>query len=175
MDVEKLQKITQLAKDLHVRGMAMDMEEATRMADDMIDKNHGLRHIQDTIDGGSSKSSKSDYREHSEQPDYPAAPAQNFRDNELRLRVSNLVMQLEEQTNEIRTMREEIGRFKSKIELLEKQRHETKIIMEKSPHNEQTSLHTEQVKKHEPHPKVGDFNSGDVSVENIFYSGPPRD
>ena len=106
MDVEKLQKITRLAKDLHVRGMASDMEEATRMADDMIDKDPGLRHIQDTIDYGSSKSARSGYSEQSEEPKFSAAPAPNFRDNELRLKVSNLVMQLEAQTNEIRAMRE---------------------------------------------------------------------
>ena len=51
MDIEKLQKISSLAKELHSRGMASDINEATRMADSMLDKERGLSHIQDTLAG----------------------------------------------------------------------------------------------------------------------------
>ena len=43
------------------------------------------------------------------------------------------------------------------------------VMLERTPETGQTHLKQETVK---PNPRVGNWNPGDVAIENIFYSGP---
>lgn len=157
MDIEKMQKINKMARELVQHGVVSDMQEASKQAELMI--NRGDKGIADVMN--------------IEQKEERSPEAKQKRDGvEVELRM--LKSQLNEQTKTIRGLADQLEQIKQDMGKLKGMR-EQKPIMVKEPQKEQTELKKEEVKKAEPHPKVGKYDPDDVSIEKFFYSGPPKD
>ncbi|HLC46118.1 MAG TPA: hypothetical protein VJI75_00085 [Candidatus Nanoarchaeia archaeon] len=182
MDVERLQKVTRLAKDLYQRGMAADMEEAAKVADDLINKDNDLSQIRNTLAGRDADAPEpsssgaihvSELQVSMPQQQTSSSVLDSYI-TDINSKITEIVNEIKSHDNRILELRGAIIKVGDAIDRLDKERKEFKPIMERSPGNDQTRLSPESIKKDAPHPKVGGFNSADVCVENVFYCGPPR-
>jgi len=161
MNIERMQKINEMAKQLVDKGVYEDLTEATRQAEIMINK------------GDSSISSVFGTEKEHEEENKPA-PSQ---EDDIRIELRKVTYQVNEQSKIISELKNQINSLLSDIEKMKtskpepvKQNH----ILEKPAEQEQTTLSKESTEK-EPHAKVGNYTPDNVSVEQFFYSGPPKD
>ncbi len=150
MDIEKIQRINKLAKELYDRHMAEDMIEAAKMAENFIEKK---------------QDSMPKYEE--EHKDFL---------NEINLNVRRLTAKIGEQADAINKLKEELERVNKEIHTIKTAR-PSNVVLEKSYSQPQTTLKvsenvSSESSPREPHAKVGRYNPEDVSVEKMFYSGP---
>lgn len=165
MDIDTMQKINRLAKELFQHGIASDMEEATKQAELMINRGDGG--ISEVMSLGKNKGSSQAQNTQNTQN------AQEDRRDDVMMELRKLGNQLNEQSKVIKTLKEQLDGVKGDMERLKVIR-EQKPVMMKQPFEEQVHLRKEEVKKEEPHPRVGSYESSDVSIEKYFYSGPPK-
>ena len=133
------------------------MEEATKQAELMV--NRGDKGIADVMNI-------------EKQEERSPEVKQKRDDIEVELRM--LKSQLNEQTKTIRGLADQLEQIKNDMGKL-KGMQQPKPVMMKEPQQPQSHLKTEEKKKEGPHPKVGGFDSEDVSIETYFYSGPPKE
>lgn len=165
MDIESMQKINRLAKELVQHGIFSDTEEATKQAEMMINK--GDKSISDVMKLGDLGAGSGTAGEKGE----------SYRNNDTEDLAADLRMlatQLKEQARAINGLKEQLDGLRQEMSKLKTMR-EQRPVMLKEPLQEQTHLKKEDVKKPEPHPRVGLYEPGDsISVEKFFYSGPPK-
>lgn len=159
MDVEQMQKINRLAKELMQHGIAPDMEEATKQAELMI--NRGDSSISDVIRPGRIIKGPEE------------SPAKQAYNDEVASELRKLSTQLSEQSRVIKALKEQLESVKEEMGRLKAMKVQQPVMI-KQPFDEQAHLRKEEVKKEEPHPRVGSYDSEDVSIEKFFYSGPPK-
>ncbi len=164
MDVERVQKIGKLAQELVSHGMAEDISEATKQAEQMMGKtNESI-----PTPGYSSTASLS------------PTSTMVVDDNELMIKLRKMNYQMNEQATEIKNLKEQL--FHVTKDLTEMKN--TKHIIEKPCDKPQTVLSSEaeqpaaaQTQPSNPsnsrgsHARTGDYKPGDVSVEKYFYCG----
>ncbi|PIN87003.1 hypothetical protein COV19_02320 [Candidatus Woesearchaeota archaeon CG10_big_fil_rev_8_21_14_0_10_44_13] len=164
MDVEQMQKINKLARELMQHGIAPDMEEATKQAELMINK--GDNSISEVIRPNSTKrpEERQQVQQREERSDNEGAVIMELR---------KLATQLGEQSRTIKSLKEQLDGVKDEMGKLKAMKTHQPVMI-KQPFEEQVHLKKEEVKKDEPHPRVGAYASEDVSIEKFFYSGPPK-
>lgn len=164
MDIENMQKINRLAKELFQHGVAPDMEEATKQAELMI--NRGDKSISDVMNVESRfNPSKSPEEEH-------GSRSVSLKE-ELNAQLRMMASQINEQSRAIKVLMEQLEGIKLEMSQLKTAAKEQPVML-KMPYNEQTHLKKDEVKKPAPHPRVGNYESSDVSIEKFFYAGPPK-
>ena len=151
MDVEKLQRINNLARELMTHGMAGSMDEAVRIAEEKIRGDPEVSIVQQTMQ--------------SSQPSQVIPPA-----NDDLQKVMKLV---HEQQTMIGQMGEKINELISEFNGLQEELHKLKTVkVEHSSEPEtQAQLRPQPVVKKDPHARSGAYNPEDVQIEDIFYSG----
>lgn len=156
MNIERMQKINDLAQQLVEKGVYDNLTDATQQAESMINK--GDAGISDVLG--------------TEQEKQEAQP-QKTEEEELKLQLRKLSYQVNEQS---RTISELKSQLKSLLNDIEKMKSEPKSspILERKSENDQTSLSKEATEK-KSHARSGKYESDDVSIEKVFYSGPPKE
>jgi len=167
MDVERIQKVGKLAQELVSHGMADDMQQALKQAEDMLTKTTG-----DEIPQTGSINTASVVPKDQE---------------EYQLKIRKLLYQMNKHTEEISNLKEQIFQITKDLGDMKK----TKHIIAKPCNNEQTELKTTQpetnpVQESRPaqavqqnnvnsgngnHARTGAYSSNDVSIEKYFYCG----
>lgn len=161
MDVDKMQKINKLAKELFQHGMVPDLEEGTKQAEQMLNKDD---------------QSISDVMKLGERPVQGRAPSPSFdveREEDVNMQFRDLRNKVNEQARTIKALADQLNSIKEEMGKLKGMR-DARPVMMKEPQQPQTHLRKEDVKKDEPHPKVGNYDPSDISIEEFFYSGPPK-
>jgi hypothetical protein len=167
MDIEKVQKINRLAKELVDHKMARDMDEATLMAEGMVDRD-------------SDKETKiSDIRrevnkEEKQRGDMNATANESEFMKHLK-QLNNVIIEHDKIIvslhNKIEALSSQLDGFKTQhrmeidnIKLNQK----PAVVLERREQQPQTTLQQSTPK---PHARSGNYNSDDVSVEKMFYTG----
>lgn len=169
MDIEKMQKINALAKDLVQRGMATDFSDATRQAEMMINKDDSgisavfnrQTNMQQQTQPSSSQSSSSGSFASNDNID---------RLNDMRMELRKVAFQVSEQSKTIEELKTYMKGLNDEIKRMKVERPRP-AIMEHEQGRPQTTLTRESTDK-QPHAKVGNYTPENVSVEQFFYSGP---
>jgi len=162
MDVERLQKINRLAQELMSHGMAADMNEAVKQADDMISSRQEVSQVMDI------KSSET------------ASVEQKENDNDMKLALRKLNYQLSEQNKVIAELKGNLQILADEVTALRNRKVPAPVI-EKPKEEPQTQLRqqsaqssAEKNKEAGSHARTGGYSPDDVSIEKYFYSGPPK-
>ncbi|MFC1753313.1 hypothetical protein ACFL96_07970 [Thermoproteota archaeon] len=167
MDVDKLQRINNLARELMKHGMAGSMDEAVRIAEEKI---QGAPEVSALKDGVSEDMlSQSQVSQSIENP----APAPQVQDDMDMRKIKNA---LDEQARHMSVMSEKINELISEFNSLQQEINRLKTIQvpakpEEQKTGTQTQFRPQQEEKKEPHAKVGDYKPDDVAVDKIFYYG----
>ena len=157
MDIKKMQKISELAKELVDKGVYDNLEEATKQAEVMVNKGDpGISAVLGT------QSQEESNQENGQTKIY----------EELKLELRKLAFQVSEQAKSIAEFKSQLKNILDEINKLKLEK--PKPILEKESGQEQTKISKEATEK-KPHAKVGNYNPGDVSIEKFFYSGPPKE
>ena len=160
MDIEKMQKINDLARQLVDRGVYSDLTEATRQAEVMLNKG----------DEGISSVFGTEQRIISEQARAPSQPSMH--DDDLRIQLRKLSYQANEQAKIIEDLKSQLRSIISDINHI-KLNPRSGPILERHSGSDQTMLSKEATEK-KPHARSGNYESDDVSIEKFFYAGPPK-
>lgn len=169
MDVEKVQRIGKLAKELLQHGMATDSDEALRLADSMVNKKKDFSDMQNLVLGVKPGEERA-----------PDVSAGSFAGGD-----AAAISMMVKDTSAVKELQSQVGKHKDAIiELQEQMRlmvdefnklrtapQRQQVILEKEKDKPQTSLKPEEVK---PHPRAGGWSPGDISIEKFFYAGPPK-
>lgn len=165
MDVERVQKINNLALDLMKQGLAQDKEEAINQAEEILSKEdysslseamEEVKELNLDREGGKMEEelSKEKVREILEK------------------NTTFMVQKMKENQKLMEAFKEEIGRLRDEITLLKSNMNKAR---QEPPLKE--VVKTEPQQKLEPkersadHPRSGNYNDTDVSIEEFFYSG----
>lgn len=166
MDVDKLQRINTLARELMKHGMAGSMDEAVKMAEDKIDGSPEVSNIQETM--SDDMITQAQTAASSESP----APKEN---DSLELRkLRNLI---DEQNRTISGISGKINELVTEFNRLEQEINRLKTIQVPSGSDDdkkgtQTQFRPQKTEeKKEGHARTGSYTPEDVSVEKMFYSG----
>lgn len=149
MDVDNITKVNKLARDLVEHGVADNMDSAITEAEKILSKKQQVGEIKKSVEEEEVKRSAEEL---------------------LKEEIRKLNSVMSNQGEIVEKLQEKVSALTREIDDL-KSRQQTPVV-EKEPQQEQATLKTEEKK---PHPKIGEYDSEDVSVENMFYSGPPRD
>ena len=160
MNIEKMQKINDLARQLVDRGVYSDLTEATRQAEVMLNKG----------DEGISSVFGTEQRIISEQARAPSQPSMH--DDDLRIQLRKLSYQANEQAKIIEDLKSQLRSIISDINHI-KLNPRSGPILERPSGASQTMLSKEATEK-KPHARSGNYESDDVSIEKFFYAGPPK-
>ncbi|MBI1970058.1 hypothetical protein HYS48_05165 [Candidatus Woesearchaeota archaeon] len=173
MDIESIQKVNRLTKELVQRGMAGNMEEAALMAEQFLAKGSQTREIRERMDN-------------QHQPD------------ELNMQLRKLNYQLNEQAEQFKAMQEQLSALKQELNQLrlEGSKHvqAAPVRQEQKPGETPASATQQTLSTLTPtpaaqeavtvaadsgeslgkklHAKVGGYKPEDVAIEKIFYCGP---
>ncbi|MFC1691661.1 hypothetical protein ACFL0W_05790 [Nanoarchaeota archaeon] len=151
MDVQKIQRINQMAREFMMHGMAKTMDEATKKAEQMLVDTKDMTQLKTTMG--------QEEQEQSEAFD------------ELKLNIRRQKSTITQQQQTIGELQNKIKELESKLETSSKNLAESKNsdgVVEKDS-GPQTTLHTNEKK---PHPKTGHFDDSEVNIEKMFYCGP---
>ena len=154
-----MQKINQLAKQMVQHGVVPDIQEATKQAELMI--NRGDKGISDVMNIETDSSG--------EELSFDKKEKMNDLSADLRM----LKNELNDQAKTIKGLADQLEQVKNDMGKL-KGFQQPRPVMMKEPQREQTELRKEEKERPKPDPKVGGFDSDDVSIEKYFYSGPPK-
>lgn len=174
MDIERMQKINNLARELVQRGMAEDMMEATKQAESIINKNDpSISNVMRVDSRNMNASSMSSTRKEERQ----MQPQMNAeQEEEIRLQLRKLTNQLNEQSKLISDLKLNIINVINEINRMKIEPRKPAVIerpkLAGSDHD-QTVL-SKDATEVKPHARTGNYNTEDVSIEKFFYAGPPR-
>ena len=148
MDVNKLQKINQLALELKQKGIASSMDEAVRMAEKMIGGDKEVSGLQSTSE------------------------AQKEESTEDNLQLRKINYKLKEHEDIIIQIQNKMNEMITEINKLQNQRPVSKGPV-KVPEEKQT-IFTGEKPKEKPKNRSGDYGPGDIDINEYFYSGSKR-
>ncbi|MBI2147575.1 hypothetical protein HYU19_03790 [Candidatus Woesearchaeota archaeon] len=177
MDVDTLQKVNRLAKDLLQHGMAGDTDEALRMADSMVSKKKEFTQMTAQIRGtavaGTTNSEPAlvpadPPAASSSSTSSPSALSSDLHTG-LKKELDKANDQIEKQRLAIAELQEYMKQVVDELNRLKSSPQKTYI--EKEREEPQTKLKKEAP---QPHARVGDWKPGDISIEKYFYSGPSK-
>lgn len=167
MDIEKMKRINELARELKEQGMASDTEDAYKKAERMIEGTPEEPVI------SRSENSIINTTQQNNNPNFdkiPASGALNFDaiDKKGMLdRIEALEGQLNVMFGKMNEIISEINRIQTKrkddspIEIREERE-------DRKPKDSQSNLKKEEV---HAHPRTGNYKPDDVSIEKMFYFG----
>lgn len=165
MDVERIQKINNLALDLVKQGLAPDREEAIRQAEKIYSG-----HIEeyDTIREGLAQTEPQEVKKVDE-------PATELRQDEIKNILEQntkfLVKKITHFQDQISAMEKEMQSLKSQLaynKIPSAGQILTKETVKPNEPSQEKNLHG---KENEKHPRMGNYSDEDVSVEKFFYMG----
>ncbi|MFO8015487.1 MAG: hypothetical protein R6U32_00120 [Candidatus Woesearchaeota archaeon] len=172
MNIERMQKINELAKQMVQHGVVSDMDEATKQAEVMV--NRGDTGIADVME---LKKEEGRQEEGSGQ-----------RDSNVEDELNKLAFQVQEQSKTIKSLKQEMDRLRGEMQSLKSSgaksagssaeksgQEQSNEAIKREPEEPQTHLKKEEVEKPKAHPRAGGYDSDDVSIEKYFYSGPPKE
>lgn len=162
MNVEQIQKINDLARDLLRQGLAQDHEEAVAQAERVFQsKADQYNEIRQTM---------RDVRAEAEPREKSTADLSNEQVKEiLEKNTQFLVKTIKEFQEKIKAMEDEMAILKTKVASPPPR---PTIIRESRDNPEQFKSAKEQSKPSSGnHPRSGNYNDEDVSIEKFFYTG----
>jgi polyhydroxyalkanoate synthesis regulator phasin len=151
MDVERIQKVNNLALDLMKQGLAADREAAIKQAEGIL---NGTKGSQEYADLRSSIA---------EEPKVSPELTQDQISEILSKNTSFMVKTIQEFNAKITAMEAEISTLKSQLNSRPKVK---EIVTQVTSENSGGPPESK-----EPHPRSGDYNDTDVSIEKYFYMG----
>ncbi len=169
MDIERIQKINNLALDLMKQGLAVDREEAIAQAEKVFQN-------KDLEDYTSIKETMQNINKENQKEKDQVAGKSSTED----LSSENIKVILEKNTQ---FLIKKIREFQSKVELMGKEMEMMKNYLRSQPTvQEMAAHHAQQVQQQQPvpaaqppkqstHPRSGRYEQEDVSIEKFFYSG----
>ncbi|MFQ5474229.1 MAG: hypothetical protein ACE5DM_00165 [Candidatus Nanoarchaeia archaeon] len=161
MDVEKLQRINNLARELMKHGMAGSMDAAVRIAEQKIQGTPEVSNIKKTMSSDMTAQSQI-----AQSQDNHTPPQQD------RIELHKLRSRLDEQAQMIQAMGSKINELISEYNTLKQAVNRVNAIkVPSAPADTQTQIREQHVEKKLPHARSGNYKSDDVSIEKIFYSG----
>ncbi|MCX6706608.1 MAG: hypothetical protein NT001_00515 [Candidatus Woesearchaeota archaeon] len=165
MDVEKMQKINRLSKELVDKGIYADLQEATKQAEIMLNKDDsGISSVMKRDNPNSNVIMPNTKREEKQMD--------MSQEEDVKMQLRKLAMQANDQAKTISDLKLNIMNIIGEINRMKIEPRKP-AIMEKSHGNDQTMLNKEATEA-KPHARTGNYNPTDVTIEKFFYSGPPR-
>jgi len=171
MDAMKVQQIGKLAAELVSHGQAPDIQTAMMQAECMLSKDSQipLNNQAQMFQQGNGNSQGVNPQTGFLNPGPSPGDSTDYA-----LEIRRLQRQLEESKRTVVELKSAVasmmGNMEQIVQKLAKVEEKQKpVMLEKTPETGQTHLKQETVK---PNPRVGNWNPGDVAIENIFYSGP---
>lgn len=155
MDIEKLKRLNDLARNLKKSGFAQTSEEAAQQANDVYGKD-----LKDIVPDKPEPEKSSEPV--SEQPEPSPAPDDALFEAKMKLLLEMNQKQFQEQISSIRS---QLDGLASELASLKQQ---VKAPRPEKKVPEQKKLPDE---KKDSHPRQGEFKSDDVSIEKMFYYG----
>ena len=176
MDVERIQKINNLALDLMRQGLAATRDEAVAQAENIYKSNETdeynsfketMNEVHGSEDFKTIKESPSTNTEELSKDEIKGILQQN---------TSFIVKRLKEFHEKISLMEKEIESLRTKLNYRDlptvKEIVDKKEIKVETQSQENVSAKVEEKPKQEaPHPRSGNFGEQDVSIEKFFYMG----
>jgi len=168
MDVDQLQKINNLARELMKHGMAESMDEAVRIAEEKIKGKAQVSEIKERVSGDlltqSQVATSAD----------DATPKANEA-----LEIRKLKVALEDQAKTLGDVGGKINELISGFNDLQQEINRLKTIQvpasastdDKGKPTQTQFRPQPEEKKKEGHARTGNYNPDDVSVEDVFYYG----
>lgn len=168
MDVERIQKINNLALDLVKQGLAPDREQAIQQAEKIYE---GKTEDYDAIREGMTKVEPEVQAQETRQELQPDLSQDQIKDI-LEQNTKFLVKKITQFQEQISSMEKEMQTLKSQLaynkipsagQILTKE-----AVNEEEPASEENPQSKENEEKH---PRMGGYSDEDVSVEKFFYMG----
>lgn len=167
MSVEDINKINKLAQELLDHGLCASRDDAVKRAEEMLNKK--LADVQSNVPSVNSDGSI----KAPDDPDYYRNIIERTRD-QIQRDMKSFSEMLTLLASEVDSLKEEIKNLKINSKPIEQEN--VKEEVDKELKEEQTQIVDESKKESndDPHPKRGNFNSDDVSIEKMFYYGNKR-
>ncbi|MBU0460497.1 MAG: hypothetical protein KKH52_01505 [Nanoarchaeota archaeon] len=167
MDVERIQKINNLALDLMKQGLAPDREAAIQQAEQVFrnrdsDNYTEIRERMDEV--------KTDFSPHTKDKEVVDLSQNQIKDI-LQQNSTFLVKKIKEFQEKISSLEREISQLRTQM-TYQKLPTVKEVISQKEEVREEPKLG--EVKTSTPegnHPRSGNYNDTDVSIEKFFYMG----
>lgn len=158
MDVERIQKINDLALDLMKRGLATSRDEAVVQAEHVYERKNddeGYRQIREKMQTNVSP-------QDSNSPHLSQEKIQDI----LQQNATFLVQKIKEFQGKVEAMEKEMNQLRQQV-----RNQAQSTVREASPPASQLREVSSGQQPPAPHPRVGSFTNQDVSIEKMFYMG----
>lgn len=169
MDIERLQKINDLAMELMKQGLVDDREDAVRQAErimarkDYSSLNDAIHEVKET--------DKNEEGESKEQPDLGKEKVKEI----LEKNTAFFVKKIKEFQQDLDIIKEQVTKLKSEL-------NQVKLMgpprsQQQSPQQQSQQPQQQLPKQETPaegHPRSGNYNDSEISIEKFFYSGSKR-
>ncbi len=202
MDVEQIQKINTLAVDLMRRGLASDREDAVRQAEQVYHSRdpEGFKSMRETLSGVQSEARRGDTSYTSSSSGNTTAGEGDLSTEKvkdiLEKNTKYIITQLKAFQEKVEAMDKEIVNLRSQMSSVRASAMSSANSMGTSSVNQgsgsgqrvvgiQSASPEKPIPDHVvangnantptgPHPRSGNYNVGDVSIEKFFYAGGKR-
>lgn len=166
MDVERIQKVNNLALDLVKQGLAPDREQAIAQAEKIYSgRNEDYDSIKDTL-------SLAEVKEKIKIKESTPELSQDQIKNILEQNTKFLVKKITQFQEQISTMEKEMQSLKSQL-AYNKIPSAGQILTKEAVKQSESAVNNAAQSKGngEKHPRMGNYSEEDVSVEKFFYAG----
>ncbi|MBU0460999.1 MAG: hypothetical protein KJ574_00275 [Nanoarchaeota archaeon] len=164
MDVDKLQRINNLARELMKHGMAGSMDEAVRMAEEKIQGNPEVSNIRNTMANDVISQSQV----------VPSSSGSSTPKMTEDLEVRKLRISLEDQSKMVNAMAGKIDELVTEFNRLQQEINRLKTIQVPPAGDKEGQTQFRQPaeeKKSGAHARSGNYKPEDVAIEKMFYYG----
>ncbi len=163
MDVDQIQKINNLALDLLRQGIAKDREDAFHQAEKVYQKQAPEYHeFKETF-----KSVEAQGRPKAPETSVPEDLSADKIQDILVRNKDFLVKKIREFQEKMEAMEQEIAILKSKVAASGAAVRQAAAVQQEA----KASASSSHAAAPAPHPRLGNYNEGDVSIEKMFYTG----
>ena len=173
MDVTKLKKVNELARELITKGMAEDSQTATTMAEQMINQNRDneekpLSDIKDNLEKSEKLPDDSDDDPNAMRKiNYQLGQHQSMI-NEMQDKMNEMIAEFNALQESMKVLKRNVASSGEKQATLaakdNSESGEGKVKQEKKPAEKPSN-------KGDSNPRSGEYNSDDVSIDKMFYFG----
>ena len=165
-----MQKINRLSRELVDKGIFSDLQEATRQAEIMLNKDDASISNVMKRDNPNSNVIIPNTKREEKQMDMS-------QEEDLRLQLRKLSTQANDQAKIISDLKLNVMNIINEINRMKIEPRKPAIIerprQQAGSDNDQTVLNKDATEA-KPHARTGNYNPTDVTIEKFFYSGPPR-
>lgn len=174
MDIERIQKINTLALDLMRQGLATDREDAVQQAERIFrsrDSNEDYSSVRQTM-----KEVQADAQRDQRAPNASVLPAEKVQEI-LEQNTKFMVSTIKQFQEKIEAMDREIADLKTKMTYNRPQASTVSQSPAPSSASSPASAPAQEIQRgtvkpvSKDHPRSGNYNEGDVSIEKFFYMG----